>query len=184
MGLDFTALDNIALQTAKIDFLGAFDDEEGDSFKTSESHATGQNTGTPTHQLDKAVQEREQVRKMYSDYQENIHRAGTLRSDILKGMKRGEDPLALLLKAVECISLMTGDTVILSQARADILAVYGWGLGETAPLQDELKHAQERLERLTRANTPPGQEERLQGAIRAHREYIELLERSIQKDGA
>ena len=184
MSLDFTALDNIALETAKRDFFSVSDDKEGNSTKGPEKPVTGQNMDAHSHKLDKAVQEREQVRKMYRDYQENIHRAGTLRSEILKGMKRGEDPLALLLKATECIGLMTGDTVLPAQARADILAVYGWGLGEPAPLQAELKSAQDRLDRLTRADVPPGQEDRLQGAILAHKDYIEALERAIKKSGA
>ena len=76
----------------------------------------------------KLQREQEDLRKaeeMYTTYQQNIKRAGTLRSEILKGLRAGEDPRAILLKAVECISLMTGDTVIYSQSKKDLIEKYG-----------------------------------------------------------
>lgn len=156
MGLDFTALDNIPLQTAKRDF--------------EETHS---------HRLDKAQRERAELREIYKAQQENIKKAGSLRADILKGMKRGEEPIALLLKAMECISCMTGDTAIYAQSKADITAIYGWGLGEITPLQEELKNAQNRLRRLEAVQIPKEEENRLQGAILAHREHIQKLEKAI-----
>lgn len=156
MGLDFTVLDNIPLQTAQRDF--------------EETHS---------HRLDKAQRERAELREIYNTQQENIKRAGSLRADILQGMKRGEEPIALLLKAMECISYMTGDTAIYAQSKADITAIYGWGLGEPVPLQEELKNAQYRLRRLEAVEIPTGDEKRLQGAILAHREYIQKLEETL-----
>lgn len=184
MSLDFTALDNLKKQTAIFDFSEPFADEEGSYTNGTEKPATGQNTPAHTHQLDKALLEREKVREVYQSYQENIHRAGSLRSEILKGIKRGEDPVKTLLKAVECISLMTGDTVIYTQAREDIRTIYGWGLGDPGALQEELEAVQERLDKLTRAKVPPGQEIRLQGAIQAHKDLVQDLERAIEKSGA
>ena len=168
MGLDFTALNNIP---AKKDCTAP----------------SGQ--AVHSHRLDREKEERARLREMYSTYQENIRRAGSCRSDILKGMKRGEAPLALLLKALECISLMTGDTVILEQGKADITAIYGWGLGEVAPLQTQLEEAQTRLARLTgrepREDLPPAEyrnaEQRIQAAIREHETLIESLERAIAR---
>lgn len=194
MGLDFTALNNIPLQVAKKDFTEPLGYEAGNLALKPEKPATGQNRSPSgeiihSHKLDAERQERARLREMYSTYQENIRRAGSCRSDILKGMKRGEDPLALLLKAIECISLMTGDTVILEQGKADILAIYGWGLGEVAPLQTQLEEARTRLDRLTgqepREGLPPAEysnaEQRIQGAIREHRELIASLERAIAR---
>lgn len=179
MGLDLTVLDNIPLQTAQKDFTEPLEHEAGNLAIKLEKPATGQARGTHTHQLDKAKREREKLREAYSTYQQNIKRAGSLRAEVLKGMKRGEDPARLLLTAVECISLMTGDTAIYTQAQKDLLDVYGWGLGEPAPLQEELKQAQERLKRLEVAQTPTGGERRIQGAILAHRELIQRLEEAI-----
>lgn len=186
MELDFTALNNIPLHIAKSDFSEPISHEEGNLALKPEKPATGQNISPQeqpihSHRLDAELQERERIREMYSTYQENINRAGSCRSDLLKGLQRGEAPLDLLLKAIECISLMTGDTVIYTQSKADILNVYGWGLGEPAPLQRELEEAQERLERLKGATVPPEAQPRLQNAIRAHREHIESLQRAIAR---
>ena len=105
MSLDFRAMDSIPAQTPEADPGGAM------------------------YRLNREKQDRDGYRQMYATYQQNIKRAGTLRGDIVKGIQSGENPLELLLKAVECISLMTGDTVIYAQSKEDILAVYGWGEG-------------------------------------------------------
>ncbi len=84
---------------------------------------------------------------------------------------------------------MTGDTVILEQGKADITAIYGWGLGEVAPLQTQLEEAKKRLARLTgqepREDLPPAEyrnaEQRIKGAIREHETLIESLERAIAR---
>ena len=179
MGLDLTVLDNIPLQTAQRDFREPIEHGAGNLAIKIEKTPTAENRAVHSHQLDKAKREREKLREAYSTYQQNIKKAGSLRAEVLKGMKRGEDPARLLLKAVECISLMTGDTAIYTQAQKDLLAVYGWGLGEPAPLQEELKQAQQRLKRLGIAQIPTGEERRIQGAILAHRELIQRLEEAI-----
>lgn len=186
MSLDFTALNNIPLHIAKKDFTEPISHEEGNLALKLEKPATGQNTAPQgelvhSHRLDQEKQERERTREMYATYQENIKRAGSLRADLLKGIQRGEDPLALLLKAVECISLMTGDTVIYEQGKADMLAVYGWGLGKPEPLRKELENAQQRLKRLRGATVPPEAEARLNNAIRSHEELILSLQGAIAR---
>ncbi len=124
MGLDFTALDNIRKQTAQEDFSEPLGSEAGQSATTEEKPATGGNTALQghihTHKLDKERLERENMRKAYREYQQNIRRSGTLRAEVLKGIQRGEEPLDLLLKAMECISKMTGDIAIYSQSQKDI----------------------------------------------------------------
>lgn len=89
------------------------------------------NPGGAMYRLNREKQERDSYRQMCATYQQNIQRAGTLRTDITKGIQNGEDPLALLLKAVECISLMTGDTAIYAKSKEDLLAVYGWEPDQT-----------------------------------------------------
>ena len=118
MSLDFSVLDNI----------------RGKATTAPGKHATGQNRAPeeiiPSHQLDKEKREREKLREIYHIQQENIRKADTLRSEILKGIQRAEEPTVLLLKAIKCISLMTGDTVIYTQSKRDISAVYGQELEE------------------------------------------------------
>ena len=173
--LDFTALDNIPAQRAIKDFSEPLANEEGNYTPQEEKTATGQNNAFIA--LDLEQRERAKLREAYTAYQENIQRAGMIRADILKGIKRGEEPLDLLLKAVECISLMTGDSHIYSQSKADILAIYGYGLGYKAPLHQEIQEARTRLEKLERAEVKPEETQRIENAIRAHRELIEELER-------
>ena len=192
MSLDFTALNNIPLQGARRDFTEPTGYVEGNLAIKPEDPATGQNRSPSgdagsgaIHRLDSEKREREHTRQMYATYQQNIKRAGTLRSDILKGLKAGEDPLAILLKALECISLMTGDTMIYTQSKEDLLAIYGWGLGAPAPLGVELEEAKKRLAMLTRPElitpeTPQDTQHRIQKAIEAHRELIGRLERAIE----
>lgn len=163
MSLDFSALDNIP----------------HGSIKPSPDPIT-----EPAVKKLERVQ-RNDIKQIYATYQQNITRAGTLRSDILKGIRLGEDPLALLLKALECISLMTGDKTLYTQSKGDILAIYGWGLEEPAPLELELGEVRKRLAMLTRpeltASTSPDATIRLAKAISAH---MELEERLEQETGA
>jgi len=184
MSLDFTALNSIT--PAKKSYIPPTVYEEGNLALLLQKPATEQNTAPQgelihSHRLDAELQERERTREMYATYQDNIKRAGSLRADLLKGIQRGEEPLALLLKAVECISLMTGDTVIYDQSKEDILAIYGWGLGSPEPLHAELKDTVNRLERLKRATVPPEDQPRLERAIRSHEEHIESLQRAIAR---
>ena len=99
MSLDFTALNNIHLKVTKKDFAEAIGYEAGNLALKPEKTATGQNTDASgqtvhSHRLDREKEERARLREMYSTYQENIRRAGSCRSDILKGVKMGEAPLA------------------------------------------------------------------------------------------
>lgn len=161
--IDFTALDSIPTNRAK--------------------KPTEEDTSGAFIWLDRERQERENARQMYAQHQRNIQRAGTLRSDIALGIKRGADPLALLLKALECISLMTGESTLYTQSRADLLAIYGWGLGQPAPLKAELEDAQHRLAMLTRPElkqATPDAQERIDKAVTAHEELIASLQKEIE----
>lgn len=55
---------------------------------------------------------KDELRQAYKTYQDNIRAAGQLRTEIIKGCKAGEPDRELLLKAIECIGLMTGEGVI------------------------------------------------------------------------
>lgn len=57
----------------------------------------------------------------YKECQNNIKRSETLRTEILKGVSAGEDIQSLFLKAAECISRMTGDSVFLDQIKKRIM---------------------------------------------------------------
>ena len=58
------------------------------------------------------------------EYQQNIKTSSQLQTEILKGVRAGEDIYSLFLKAVKAISLMTSNTVFYSQLEGDIRAIY------------------------------------------------------------
>ena len=118
----------------------------------------------------------------YQAYQRNVRRSETLQSEILRGAKAGESPFALLLKAAEAISAMTGDDVFLNEIRTSITAVYGWALGESAPLEMELEETRQRLEKITAAMAQTADVNLKHGmdlAARAHRAKIAELEQKL-----
>jgi len=63
--------------------------------------------------------------EVYAAHQDAILKAGQLTNDITKGIQAGQNPFNLLLKAVKCISLMTGNDIIYDQAKDDIKKIYG-----------------------------------------------------------
>ena len=78
---------------------------------------------------------------------------------------------------------MTSNTAFYNQLEADIVAIYGAGLLEKAPLQRELQDTQTRLERLLEAEgreQAPDSKSRIQAAIKAHRARVAELENLIQ----
>jgi hypothetical protein len=129
--------------------------------------------------------EHERTLEVYREYQKNIRESGSLRTDILKGAKAGEPPVALLLKAVKCISLMTGDTVFYSQLEGDIKSIYGAGLLEPEPLKIEIQETRERLQRLQKAlerdTEPADSKQRIERAIQAHKDRISQLQGLIEE---
>lgn len=139
-------------------------------------------------QLENKERELESTRQDLREQRQHIKSAGTLQSDILKSIKAGEDPLDILLKALECISLLTGESVTYTQGKEDIIAIYGWGLKEPAPLRVDLEEARQRLAMLTRPdlitrNTTEDSRRRIQSAIEAHQRLIATLERDIAEAG-
>ena len=102
-----------------------------------------------------ATREQEDHRRnleVYRTYQENIKTSSTLQTQILKGLKAGEDVYSLFLKAAKAISLMTSNSVFYSQTEEDLKAIYGRGLQEKPPLQIELEEVQGRLQKLIEAD--------------------------------
>lgn len=201
MELDFTKLNSLAF----MGFAEIFPEKqpsktplepllEPEGYKTSleeENVLQGQIEGLQgipilQRQADANKAERERALAVYREYQKNIKLSGQLQTDILKGVKRGEDIYSLFLKAVKAISLMTSNTVFYSQLEGDIRAIYGQGLLDPLPLQIELQETQTRLQRLLDAEQrePEGNsKERIKAAIKAHRAEIERLKGMITKTG-
>ena len=121
---------------------------------------------------------REQTRRIYAEYQDNTRRASTGRIDIIKGLQEGQDVCTLFLEAVDVIGSMTGDVDFPRRVRAELEAVHGIGLGEERPRRMALEAIQYRLNRLTEAaarEADPGELQRINGAIKAHRAALDRL---------
>lgn len=122
--------------------------------------------------------------EVYRTYQENIKTSSTLQTQILKGLKSGEDVYSLFLKAAKAISLMTSNSVFYSQTEEDLKAIYGRGLQEKPPLQIELEEVQGRLQKLIEADKrekDSDSKERIQRAIQAHKNKATELREMIEK---
>lgn len=180
MELDFSKLD------ALTPFTGDF--KEGESKTTPKNKNAIQGNLEGLQGIAKIKLEREQAdntrtAEVYKQYQQNIARSGRLRTEIIKGVKRGESPYRLLLKAIECISLMTSDTVILNTVREDIKSIYGAGLLEAEPLQVELEEVQKRLVKLEQAagreGEPEDSRQRIKNAIKAHHARADQLKKLL-----
>ena len=119
----------------------------------------------------------EQARAVYRAYQENILKAGTLQSEILKGLYQGESTAVLLLKALEVISCMTGETVTYQVAKDTLMTVYGEVLRQPDSLEVARAEVQKRLVCLETAlqGADSMERERILQAIKAHKEKLAQL---------
>ena len=135
--------------------------------------------------LRRQQEDHEQIQEAYKAYQDNIKRSGELRAEILRGIKSGEPTPTLLLKAVECISNMTGDKLFYTQAEKDIKAIYGEAFLSGESLELELVEVEERLSMLKKAckreGIDEGDKERITIAIKSHEKRQETIKALIER---
>lgn len=135
-------------------------------------------------QTQREQEDHKRTLEAYRHYQDNIRKSEQLQSEILKGIKAGEDVYSLFLKAAKAISLMTSNSVFYSQIEDDTRSIYGRGLNYKPPLQNELQDTQKRLQRLLEAEqreADTDSRERIKRAVKAHREHIAELEAMIAR---
>lgn len=123
-------------------------------------------------------------KELLKECQDNIKRSEELRGAISKGLRKGEPAYTLLLKAVECISCMTGDGMYYNQTKKSIEAIYGEGCLEKVPLEWMLQGVQERLKRMEEAKKRGGEKDtiaRIDEAIKAHKEEEKRLQGLLKK---
>ena len=193
LNLDFSKLNSIPLQEAQKDFTEPL---EGEGTKTpaqerkAQEQAQREREEALRREQELLKQQREEedhqkTQELYNVYQLNIRRSRQLRADIMKGVHAGEPPQRLLLKAVECISSMTGDKLFYNQIEKDLEAIQGEALKQEIPLEMELEEVQDRLTRLKEAM----EEDRLdtdarrrgERAIREHEGKQRELEKLLEK---
>lgn len=131
MELDFSKLENMGKNEA----VNAYESREtgekvqgaGEACKTPQNANQG-----PTEEVNKYTarkllepyEELDEARKIISAQAQAIRDAGELRTDIAKGINKGAEPLDLLLMALKCISLMTGEEAYYRMLSAKAGEVY------------------------------------------------------------
>jgi len=116
--------------------------------------------------------------EMYQDYQHNILAAGTLTSEITKGLQQGKPIASLFLQAMKAISLMTGDEFTYQNTAELLQSVYGFGLHEPEAEAMTAENIRKRLEKLNHSlETAIDSTDRahIQNAIKAHEKKLALL---------
>lgn len=176
----------------KLDFSGLFSDDLEAPERPAERQDPIEQTGSIEReqavqlsiQAARAKEDHERNIEMYGTYQRNIKASSQLQTEILKGLKAGEDVYTLFLKAAKAISLMTSTDLFYTQTEEDLKAIYGVGLQEKPPLQIELDSVQKRLQKLREAEKRENDSDsknRIRGAIKAHEARATELQAMIDK---
>ncbi|OQA13378.1 MAG: hypothetical protein BWY62_01365 [Firmicutes bacterium ADurb.Bin356] len=115
-------------------------------------------------------------------YLANTLKAEQCKAEITKGITAGEGPYKLLLKAIECIALMTGEPAYYHINRESLISIHG--LLDPEPLQMELEQVQTRLTMLEAAATQEPNSSGIQAAIKAHRTRADRIEETLRTQKA
>lgn len=194
MELDFSGLNSIAQKSAQKDFSEPFSlkgvnfpVETGKPPEAPQEAPEGQAVeGLAQIRLQREQEDHKKAVEMYGTYQTNIKRAGQLRTDIMKGVKAGDAPQALLLKAVECIALMTGDRLFHEQVEEDMKAIWGEGFLDPIPLEWALRGVEDRIESMKRACKEEGlgadSKARIERALQAHYQKRDRLKALLEQN--
>ena len=195
MELDFSGLNSIAQRSAQKDGTEPLS-FEGINFpvETEKPPEAPQKPQKPAQEqgveglaqirLKREQEDHRQAVEMYGAYQTNIKRAGQLRTDIMKGVRAGDAPQALLLKAVECIALMTGNQLFYDQIKTDLKAIWGEGFLDPIPLEWALGEVEERIANMEKAvkeeSTGSDSRARIERALQAHYQKRDRLKTLLE----
>ena len=198
MELDFSRLTNLGQERARRDFKPATPENrpaeidcggilgKGEYQFTSTAKKPVESPPEPPTSI-RILQDREEARKrdhereiqVYKDHQEAIKATSEAQAAILKGLRSGADPVGLLLQAIEAISKMTGNKLFYTQARGDLIAIYGEAMLEPLPIQWEIDETMQRFEKILAAMSrehDPDAQARIEAAAKAHYAKLERLQ--------
>lgn len=126
----------------------------------------------------------------YTSQQESKQRANALVKNISKGILSGSDPYVLLLRAIECISLLTNDKSYYSQSVKQMKLVNKTEDGsvtlELPPPEFELPEVRKRLKALQQCNLQDISADKSKWIIQAinlHKEREAYLLKQIKSGG-
>jgi hypothetical protein len=133
MGIDLTRLNNLRTGAEQAPEKPTETQTARGEYKTLTKPQTAPETLTEglegihklQRQADAKKQDIDRSLSIYKEYQHNIIISSQLQTEILKGVKAGEDIYNLFLKACKAISLMTSNSVFYNQLERDIKTIYG-----------------------------------------------------------
>ncbi|MGI6227202.1 MAG: hypothetical protein ACOYJ1_13210 [Peptococcales bacterium] len=117
-------------------------------------------------------------REAYKVIAENIKKSEHLKIEINKGIQAGQPIYKLLLKSIECISLMTGDKIFYTMSKDNLQTIYEI-LGEPEAKEIESQEVRSRLNKLNTAyelEADTRAKQRIKNAIKAHQEKLNKLQ--------
>ena len=181
MQLDLSRLEQLGAESPQNNDKRGEPKEDKDS---TQKGIQGKIEGIAAIKLSREQENNAKVKAVYEEHQKNILISETLQAEILKGIRQGEAPTRLLLKAIKTISLMTGTELLYTHAEADIRAIYGAAFCEPEPLEDELKEVMQRLDRLKEAyeRERGDSKQRIYNAIKKHEQRADELHTLIEKN--
>lgn len=203
MELDFTWMTNIKDDQAKRDFnpalaknrpaqQAAVPQTAAPEYKLpSVQQQPTQSRPEPVAGLKKLQEKEEAMRRdheqcvqVYQEYQQNIKLTDSYQAEILQGLRTGEDPIGLLLKAIEAISRMTGNRHFYTQARGDLISIYGEALLYPLPLQWQIDEGMMRMEKILEAlgrEQDPASRDRIEASLKTLYQKIERQQALLDK---
>ena len=103
-----------------LDFSGLFnqDGTQPEENKTTDIHNSQKGA---VRKLSKEAEDYKRSLEVYKTYQRNTIKVSTLQTEILKGLRANEDIYSLMIKALEAISLMTGDDLFYTLSKEECL---------------------------------------------------------------
>lgn len=117
------------------------------------------------------------------EYLDNVCATDELQTQILMGIKAGEDFYHLFLKAAKAVSLLTSNVQFYDQIKRDCRSMYGGIFNQKEPLEEMLEEAHQRMAQLEKAAAVESDidiRDRINRCIDAHREKIAELEEQIR----
>ena len=117
------------------------------------------------------------------EYLDNVCETDELQTQILMGIKAGEDFYHLFLKAAKAVSLLTSNVQFYDQIKRDCRSMYGGIFNQKEPLEEMLEEAHQRMAQLEKAAAVESDidiRDRINRCIDAHREKIAELEEQIR----
>ena len=115
---------------------------------------------------------------------ENNRRAtDALQMEILRGLQKGENITKLFLKAMEALAILTGNGTLKENSLKAIESTYAYAFNEPGSVEVEIEQIRDRIAKLeaSRAVMPEDRLDRIDYAIKAHKQRLELLEKTSRK---